>query len=237
MSSPDPSSILATVRGRPPVRRVRNGGGSVVGRFPSRKTGRPVQYESMLEFGYVVWREWDPAVQEFYDQPLEIPLGPSASSPSRRAVHVPDFLVVWPDRIVLDEVKPLARLQDHPRLQDRCTQARAWAEAQGLQYAIVTEEELPAPPVLTNLVFLATFRMPPVALSQLGPPLLDRVAQEPGVTVWDLAERLPGTDPRTILPCVWHLVFTHQLAVDLSKEQLRAGSERRARLYPAEWRG
>jgi hypothetical protein len=191
----------------------------------------------MLEFSYVVWREWDPAVWEFYDQPLQIPLRPLSSAAPRRSVHVPDFLVVWPDRLVLDEVKPKARLQDNPRLQDRCAQARAWAEAQGLQYAIVTEEDLPRPPVLTNLVFLATFRMPPVALPQLGSPLLDCVAQEPGVTVWDLAARLPGTDPRTILPCVWHLVFTHQLAMDLSKEPLRAGSERRAQLYPAERRG
>src|SRR5262249_22258523 len=145
--------------------------------------------------------------------------------------------VVWPDQIVLDEVKPKARLQDNPRLLDRWAQARAWAEAQGLQYAIVTEEELPRPPVLPNLVFLATFRIPPVALPQLGPPLVAWVAQEPGVTVWDLAKRLPGTDPRTVLPCVWHLVFTHRLAVDLSREPLRPGAERRTAVYPADWRG
>jgi TnsA endonuclease N terminal len=235
-SGTDSESILARLRDLGPIRRVNNGRTNVIGRFPSSKTGRAVQYESMLEFAYVVWREWDPEVLEFYDQPLQIPLVGGGSPASRPRWHVPDFLVVRPDRIALEEVKPKARLQQNPHLQNRSEQARAWAEARGLAYVVVTEDYLPAPPILGNLMFLATFRVPPTSLVQYEPELLERVAETPGLTVTELV-RAVSTDPHAVLPCVWHLLFTHRLATDLAREPFRPGSESRIRLALAAPRG
>jgi putative transposase len=235
--STNAESILARLRELGPVRRVNNSRSNVIGRFPSRKTGRAVQYESMLELSYVVWREWDPAVLEFYDQPLQIPLGRAKSRSARERHHVPDFLVVRPDRIILEEVKPRAWLAQNPRLHERAAQARAWAEARGLDYAVLTEEDLPPSPVLGNLMFLAAFRVPPTALVRYAPALVDRVVDTPGLTVAELVTDLGEEDPRTVLPCVWHLLFTHRLATDLSTEPLRPGSETRTRVYLADRRG
>jgi hypothetical protein len=207
------------LRDSEPVRRVNNGDHNIIGRFASRKTKRAIQYESMLEFSYVVWHEWNPQVLEFYDQPLQIPLGGSGSPCRGARFHIPDFLVVWPDQITLEEVKPKARLQQNPHLQDRCEQARAWAAARGLHYVVLTEDDLPPPPALGNLMFLATFRVPPPALPKFEVRLLDRIAEAPGLTVSELVGGLAGADPRIVLPCVWHLVFAHRLAVDLSNER------------------
>lgn len=58
-----------------PTRRVGGGRDNVSGRYPSRKMGLTIQFQSHgVELPLVYEMEHDPGVLEYYDQPPSIPL-------------------------------------------------------------------------------------------------------------------------------------------------------------------
>ena len=60
-------SAIAEVRSRNPTRRVGGGRDNVSGRYPSRKMGLTIQFEShRVELPLVYEMEHDPAVLEYY---------------------------------------------------------------------------------------------------------------------------------------------------------------------------
>ncbi len=48
-------TLLTDIRRSPPVRRVAGGRGNIHGRYPSRKMGRTIQFESHTELGAIYW--------------------------------------------------------------------------------------------------------------------------------------------------------------------------------------
>ena len=63
-------STISEVRSRNPTRRVGGGRDNVSGRYPSRKMGLTIQFEShRVELPLVYEMEHDPGVLEYYDQP------------------------------------------------------------------------------------------------------------------------------------------------------------------------
>lgn len=68
-------ATITAARSRNPTRRVGGGCQNVSGRYPSRKMGVTIQFEShRVELPFVHAMEHDPAVLEYYDQPPSIPL-------------------------------------------------------------------------------------------------------------------------------------------------------------------
>jgi len=62
-------TTIASARSRNPTRRVGGGRQNVSGRYPSRKMGVTIQFEShRVELPFVYEMEHDPAVLEYYDQ-------------------------------------------------------------------------------------------------------------------------------------------------------------------------
>jgi hypothetical protein len=77
-------SAIAEVRSRNPTRRVGGGRDNVSGRYPSRKMGLTIQFEShRVELPLVYEMEHDPGVLEYYDQPPSIPLAYHAEESQR----------------------------------------------------------------------------------------------------------------------------------------------------------
>src|SRR5439155_9447949 len=78
------------------ARRVRSGRCNVSGRYPSRKMGATIQFEShRVELAAIYEMEYDAAVLEYWDQPLSIKL--DYRSPAGRpmgVLHTPDFFVM-----------------------------------------------------------------------------------------------------------------------------------------------
>src|SRR5215471_21035875 len=67
--------MIQQIRASPPARHVRSGRGNVSGRYPSRKMGVTIQFESHRnELAAIYELEHDPVVIEFYDQPQAIKL-------------------------------------------------------------------------------------------------------------------------------------------------------------------
>ncbi|MFL9455117.1 MULTISPECIES: hypothetical protein [Nostocales] len=71
--SPQQYTMIQTIRSSPPSRRVRGKVGNVVGRYPSKKMGVVIQFESHRnELALIYEMEYDPDVLEYYDQPLKL---------------------------------------------------------------------------------------------------------------------------------------------------------------------
>ena len=67
--------MVQSIRSSPPSRRVRGRVGNVVGRYPSKKMGVVIQFESHRnELARIYELEYDPSVLEYYDQPPKIKL-------------------------------------------------------------------------------------------------------------------------------------------------------------------
>lgn len=232
MLRPKALELLDRARSSPPARRVNNGGGNIMGFFPSAKTRRVLQVESRLELLHAIRLECDPEVIEFYDQACRIPITMPSKQPRGPSSHVPDWLVLTRSGLELQEVKPRHHVQTDPRVPAVTKQARSWGAPMGITYRIVTEEDLPEPTELANLQFLVAFRFAPHNLPGLKPEVLRIARERPGLVVADLATSLAHVEDqaRRVLPCIWHLVVTRELQMDWRQELIRPGSERRLRV-------
>ena len=95
--SPSTRDYLATIRGRPPVRRVTSRAGNVSGTYPSRKMGVTIQFESHKEeLWAILVMDHDPEVLEFFDQPDSFKLRYPGTQAGKMQGHyyTPDFLVL-----------------------------------------------------------------------------------------------------------------------------------------------
>jgi len=146
-----------------PVRRLKKSYTNVTGLFFSRKLGRLVQFDSMLERDFILLLDMHPAVASFTEQPLKVNWldGEGVSQ-----VYVPDFLIsftgaaflgrrIWRPWIVetkyrsdLNEnwqgIKPKIRAGISEAVRRRCA------------FHIITEGFLAGPPCV-NARFLRRF--------------------------------------------------------------------------------
>jgi hypothetical protein len=74
-TSTDSRNLIDRIRTSEPSRRVGNGASNVSGRYPSKKMGRVIQFEThRVELAGIYEMENDPDVLEFYDQPQPVML-------------------------------------------------------------------------------------------------------------------------------------------------------------------
>lgn len=107
---------IELLRSSPPSRVVRSRAGNVSGRYPSRKMGVTIQFESHHnELAGIYEMEYDTDVLEYYDQPSGIKLSYQALCGRKVGVlHTPDFFVLrqtcagWEEWKTLDELVRLS---------------------------------------------------------------------------------------------------------------------------------
>src|ERR1041384_5555722 len=89
-------ALINNIRHSDPSRRVRSGHQNVSGRYPSRKMGRTVQFESHRnELAAILEFEHNDDVLEFWDQPPSIKLHYETKRGKKLAVlHTPDYFVI-----------------------------------------------------------------------------------------------------------------------------------------------
>ncbi len=79
--------LIHHIRTSPPVRTVHSSKGNVRGRYPSRKMGVTIQFESHKnELAFIHEYEHDDDVMEYYDQPSTIKLDYEAANGRRLGV-------------------------------------------------------------------------------------------------------------------------------------------------------
>lgn len=190
----------------PPARRIPHYAGSAhtPGQFWSATTGDLVAYESFLESKWMTMLDFDPAVVAFCGQPFEI-TGVDVGDVWR---HTPDLFARLADGTgwVIDVKNP--RHLDRADVVEQARRTAAVCQRIGWDYRLVGE---PDPRRYTNIAWLAGFRRPLHAGSDLVPALLDLAAG--GVTLAELLSFL--RTPELARPVVFHLLWHGRLVCDL----------------------
>jgi putative transposase len=146
-------AAVRQVRSSDPARR---GGGSrrnVCGRYPSRKMGVTIQFEShRVELALVYELEHDPDVLEYYDQPPPIKLDYESANGKRMGVlHTADYFVIrsnsagWVECKMDEDLKRLSeRNSNRYRLDDRWRSppGEAYATGLGLSYLVRSSSDI-----------------------------------------------------------------------------------------------
>lgn len=146
---------IAQIRNSPPSRRVQSRAGNVSGRYPSRKMGFTIQFESHRnELAAIYEMEYDSSVLEYYDQPPPFKLVYEAKNGRNVGVlHTPDFFVIrsqtcgWEEWKTAEELERLGtqmpnRYQKQPDGNWRCPPGEAHAEKFGLYYRVRSGAEI-----------------------------------------------------------------------------------------------
>lgn len=112
--------LVAKARQQAPVRQVRSTGTNVITFLASRKMGREIATESRKpEYAAALDHEVNPEVLEYYAQPctLKLELIDANTGEVFPVDHTPDFLVVQPTQILLQEWKTEEKLMHLARRQ------------------------------------------------------------------------------------------------------------------------
>lgn len=100
-------SLIEMIRTTSPSRNVYGGRSNVCGRYPSKKMGHTVQFESHRnELAFIYEYEHDEDVLEYYDQPSPIQLIYKTKQGRRiKVMHTPDFFVIRKNSVGWEECK------------------------------------------------------------------------------------------------------------------------------------
>jgi putative transposase len=201
--SPVTEAYIQRIRASQPVRKVRSGGSSITGRYPSVKMGHTIQFESFVELGAIYLMERDNEVLEFYDQPTRLQLHYHAKSGRLTTQwHTPDFLVVRRNAIGFDEWKaetalaPLAQRMPERYQQVagggwRCPPGEEATQGVGLLYRVRSSDEY-HPLFLQNLKFLQDFWVHPYPVTtEQEVHVTTLLATVPGISLSQLLEASP----------------------------------------------
>lgn len=220
-------TVIRQIRSSPPSRLVRSAAGNVSGRYPSRKMGCTIQFESHRgELAAIYQFEHDPAVFEFYDQPGVIKLTYLSKKGKQVGVlHTPDFFVVgeqscgWIECKMEDQLLQLAEQMPHryQRSSDGCwvcPPGEAYAKPLGLFYRIRSSAQIDWV-YQRNLRFLEDYlrasRSPVEA--KVAEAICSLVMRRPALTLLELLESLQDGTADDI----YFLIATDQLYVALSQ--------------------
>jgi len=147
-------------------------GGIVRGKFPSRKNGRMVHHEGLLELDAIYLFETSPEIIRYREQPTPIHYPDGAKL--RR--YTPDFeLLLVTGESVTIEVKP-TRFLEEEKIRHKFNRIEEYTRRSTIPFVILTEKIIRQEPRLSNLrcVYHGAARVPPttdaaqIALNNYG---------------------------------------------------------------------
>ena len=217
-------SVVAHVRCSDPARRVGGGRANVAGRYPSKKMGRTIQFEShRVELPAIFELEYDDSVLEYYDQAPSIKLDYCSADGKRLGVlHTPDFFVIRTDSAGWEECKTeeeLTRLSErNPNRYCRdvqvwiCPPGRQYADRLGLYYRVRSSAGINWH-FQRNIQFLEDYlRTAPQVSAVHRQRVIAHVAAQPACSLEDLFHATNGEVTRDE---IYSLIATGDVFVDL----------------------
>jgi hypothetical protein len=193
-----------------PVRKVANRGHNIIGRFPSLKLRRMVDFESLIERDFVYLLDFDPTVTSFAEQPLTI----DYEHEGQILHYTPDFHVVKTDQNWLVECKP-QQMVGTAKNRRKFLVGHTWCVSRGWQFEVVTDEQLRWGYRLANIRFLTQFARYPI-----NPAIKQRIqtclamAFRP-LTIAELSTRINPDCPQALKIPIYHLAYHHALVLPL----------------------
>lgn len=193
--------MIDKIRTSPPGRRVNSSRNNVSGRYPSKKMGLTIQFESHKnELSAILEYEYDENILEYYDQPYP-PIKLSYKSKKGKqiqAIHTPDFFVIrkeganWVECKMEDELITLSEQQPFRYCRDengvwRCPPGEDYAAQLGFSYKVRSSFNNKAL-LLRNIEFLEDYlRFEKRGLStEEKQQVISIVSNRPGITLEQL---------------------------------------------------
>jgi len=202
-----------------PVRNIPKNYRNVTGIAAHNKAQGQAMFESTLERDLITLLQFDPLVDTFEVQPLMI----EWHDGEKLRTYTPDVLVYYTQPrqpTTLFEVKYRSDLKElWPVLKPKFKAARHYAKGKDWKFKLITEKEI-RNPYLDNAKFLISF-VNKGPSSEMDMDVLD-----------DAIRKLEHSTPRQLLgsiyidewnqakllPTLWHLIGTRQIATDLTQK-------------------
>lgn len=204
-----------------PVRKIPKNYLSVTGDFSSRKNGRSLGYESLLERDLMMILEFDDFVERFEEQPVRIPIKIPGKA---RTAYVPDILIHYvtspsgeTPRPTLGEVKHTSDLEkNRAKYAPKFEAAANYANERNWEWRIFTEKNIRSS-YLDNLKFLREYHSSEPDTASLNKVISHLKNARCSMKVESLLQKLCTTDLDTlsIAPAIWHLIATKRIAANL----------------------
>lgn len=198
------------------VRRVRSNGQNLHGVI-TNKAGRPVQFESWQERALILRLDRDPDVLDFQSQPERFIF---TDEQGKLRSYTPDFKV-WRrgGQIEIHEVT-ISRRRMRPDLQRREAAARQICHERGWQYVVHTEQTLPQPTELANLLALAGYRPTIYANERVTQTVVELLRTNQRSTLDRLVsqvEQVLDLPAQQITGTICHLLWSGRLQTNLKQ--------------------
>jgi putative transposase len=223
-------NIIERIRSSEPSRRVGGGARNVSGRYPSRKMGVTVQFEShRVELPVIYQLEHDEDVLEFYDQPPQIKLEYQGNNGRKLGVlHTPDLFVIrtnsagWEECKTEQDLKKLAEKSSNRYFlsedgQWRCPPGEHYANQFGFYYGVRSDSKINWV-LQRNILFLEDYyRAESLTVEEsILKSVLSVVAKQPGITLAELLNQSATIKADEI----YTLIVNEQLYLDLTTAPL-----------------
>ena len=231
---------IEKIRSSPPSRRVSARSGNVCGRYPSRKMGVTIQYEShRVELPLITLLERESNVLEYYDQPPPIKLIYEGKNGKRLGhLHTSDFFVIksdgagWIECKTEQELQKLSRKNPNRYYKDengqwRCLPGERYAKQLGFFYHVCSDKDYNWT-LQRNLIFLDDYfrNLSPSVKESARKSIISIVSKQTKIT---LAELLDLADEYTA-DDIYHLILANEVHVDLEATLLVEA--RRVKVFP-----
>ena len=204
--APYARALMDQIRTSDPARRVGGGRSNVSGRYPSRKMGVTIQFEShRVELAGIYEMEHDAEVLEFYDQAIQIKLSYEGHGGKRLGVlHTPDFFVIrttsagWEEWKTEDDLVQLAKNSPNRYLagesgQWRCPPGEIHAKDLGFYYRVRSSREINWV-YQRNIQFLEDYLRSEMPIRpEAQEHVRTLVADRPAIRLSDLFQETQGT--------------------------------------------
>jgi len=173
------------------------------------KTGKHVHCESTLERLFVLIADFDPNVINIESQPIVIPY----QYKKRRRKYFPDFKVYTKDgQIRIVEVKYDADARKPENVLKKIV-GETYCRNKNWTYQVFTELQV-NPILIDNLLDLRAFGTLETSVKDLH-YVFETALNTGACTIQMLSENCPNLDQETFYRCVYKLIYTHQLKVNL----------------------
>lgn len=218
-------SIIKLIRTSNPSRHVQSRKNNVSGRYPSKKMGMMVQFESHLnELAFIYQYEYDPNVLEYYDQPNQIKL--SYKTKDGRlvgALHTPDFFVIRNNSVGWEECKTeedLIKLSHKSPNRYVCSNNGQWhcppgevyAQQYGFYYRLCSSKEINWVKQ-RNLLFLEDYIRYELQInSNIKKQIQAIIIEQQGIKLKELVYRI---EQIASLDQIYSLIINGEIYVDL----------------------
>jgi len=200
---------------------VRPTGGIIRGKFPSRKNGRMVHYEGLLELDAIYHLETSPNIALYREQFAKI-FYPDGDRIRR---YTPDFeVILHTGEVVNIEVKPKAKLASS-EIRAKFERISGYYARRGDRFVILHDEVIREKPRLANLksIYHQSARIPPNA--HAAEIAVQRFSREFPMPLAACIERLSSRQVCTfcllmsgLLRCSLDQPITYETSIELSLE-------------------